>query len=143
MAVSGDVAAERRASASRSDRPLPLLLGGATVLLVLVALRLPSLFEPAWSSDEGAYANIGRALDLGGVLYSGVWDNKPPGMYWLSAAAMAGGASVLRMQIALTVIVALETLLVFLLARRLASAAVGLVAALLFAVVASVPNFTG
>jgi hypothetical protein len=113
------------------------------VAAVLLLLRLPSLFEPAWSGDAGAYANIGRSLDLGGTLYSGIWDNKPPGVYWLSAAATAGGASVLRMQLALLVIASLCTLLVGLLGWRLRDAATGVVAALLFAVVVSVPNFAG
>jgi len=118
-------------------------LGCLAVVAVLVLLRLPSLFEPAWSSDAGAYANIGRSLDLGGVLYSGIWDNKPPGLYWLSASITAGGASVLAMQLALSAIVALSTLLVFLVARRLSSPPAALLAALVFAVVASVPNFSG
>jgi hypothetical protein len=118
-------------------------LGCALVLAVLLLLRLPSLFEPAWSGDAGAYANIGRSLDLGGRLYDGIWDNKPPGMYWLGAAAMAGGASPLRMQLAMFAVVALATLLVGLLGWRLRDASTGIVAALLFAVVASLPNFAG
>jgi hypothetical protein len=122
---------------------LRVVLGCVAVGAVLVLLRLPGLFEPAWSADEGAYANIGRSLDLGGTLYSGIWDNKPPGMYWLSAAAMAGGASALRMHLALFAIVALATVLVGLIGWRLRGAGTGLLAALLFAVVASVPNFAG
>ena len=143
MAVSGSLAPGQAETPSRRSGRLRAVLGCLAVVAVLVALRLPGFFEPAWSEDAGAYANIGRALDLGGRLYGEVWDNKPPGMYWLSAADMAGGASALRAQIALSVIVALATLLVFLVGRRLATPAVGLSAAPLFAVVASVPNFTG
>jgi len=128
---------------SRRTSRLPVALGCVAVVLVLALLRLPALFEPAWSGDEGAYADIGRSLDLGGQLYSGIWDNKPPGMYWLSAAAMAGGASALRMHLALLAIVALLTLLVGLLGWRLRGAGTGIIAALLVAVVASVPNFAG
>jgi len=113
------------------------------LLATLGVLRAPSLIEPPWSADEGTYANIGRALDLGGVLYRTVWDNKPPGVYWLAAAVSAGGASVLRVRIALCVLVAAGTLLVWFAGRRLGSPRVGLVAALLFAVLASVPNFDG
>src|SRR5258708_24081099 len=80
----------------RHRRRARVVLGCVAVGVVLILLRVPALFEPAWSADEGAYANIGRSLDLGGVLYSGIWDNKPPGMYWLAAAAPAGGASALR-----------------------------------------------
>lgn len=116
----------------------------ALILLAAVAvLRAPSLVEPAWAADEGAYANIGRALDLGGVLYRTVWDNKPPGVYWLSAAVTAGGASVLRVHLALLVLVAAGTLGVLGLGRRLGTPTTGLAAALAFAVLASVPNFDG
>jgi hypothetical protein len=130
-------------STAPRTRRAGVVLGCAVVVAVLVLLRLSGLFEPAWSGDAGAYANIGRSLDLGGRLYDGIWDNKPPGMYWLSAAAMAGGASALRMQLAMCAIVALATLLVGLLGWRLRDATTGIVAALLFAVVASVPNFAG
>src|SRR5258707_1314151 len=142
MAVSGS-GAQTPAPPAPAGRRLRGALGCLAVAAVLVLLRLPPLFEPAWSSDAGAYANIGRSLDLGGVLYSGIWDNKPPGLYWLSALITAGGASALRMQLALSAIVALETLLVFLVTRRLASHGIALLAALIFAVVASVPNFSG
>ena len=113
------------------------------LLATLGVLRAPSLIEPPWSADEGTYANIGRSLDLGGVLYRTVWDNKPPGVYWLAAAVSSQGASVLRVRIALFVLVAVGTALVWIAGRRLGSPRAGLVAALLFAVLASLPNFDG
>jgi hypothetical protein len=48
-------------------------------------LRLPSLFEPLWYGDEGIYQVIGTALNHGKLLYRGVFDNKPPFLYWLYA----------------------------------------------------------
>jgi hypothetical protein len=119
------------------------LIEGGVLLAALALLRAPSLVEPPWAADEGAYANIGRALDLGGVLYRTVWDNKPPGVYWLAAAVSAGGASVLRLHLALLVLVAAGTVLVWALGRRLGSPGAGSTAALAFAVLASVPNFDG
>jgi Dolichyl-phosphate-mannose-protein mannosyltransferase len=119
------------------------LIEGAVLLTVLAVLRAPSLAEPPWSADAGAYANIGRALHLGGVLYRTVWDNKPPGIYWLAAALTADGASALGMQVALCVIVTAVTALVWAIGRRLASPRAGFLAALVVAVLASVPNFTG
>src|SRR5258707_10382419 len=50
-----------------------------------VLLRIPSFVEPTWYSDAGTYADIGWALNHGARLYVDVWDNKPPGIYWLSA----------------------------------------------------------
>ncbi len=46
-------------------------------------LRLPSLFEPLWYGDEGIYQVIGTGLNHGKILYSEIFDNKPPFLYWL------------------------------------------------------------
>lgn len=48
-------------------------------------LRLPSLFEPLWYGDEGIYQVIGTSLNHGKLLYSQIFDNKPPLLYWLYA----------------------------------------------------------
>ncbi|MBI2613837.1 MAG: glycosyltransferase family 39 protein [Candidatus Levybacteria bacterium] len=48
-------------------------------------LRLPSLFEPIWYGDEGIYQVIGNSLNNGRLLYSEIFDNKPPLLYWLYA----------------------------------------------------------
>lgn len=64
--------------------------------------RLPSLFEPNWYGDEGIYQVIGRGLNQGRLLYSGIWDNKPPLLYviyqifngdqfWLRLASLVTG----------------------------------------------------
>ncbi len=65
-------------------------------------LRLPSLFEPYWYGDEGIYQVIGNALHYGRLLYTGIWDNKPPLLYvlyaifsgdqfWVRAASLLSG----------------------------------------------------
>jgi len=55
--------------------------------------RLPGLGEPPWLNDEGVYAMVGRALLHGEKLYRQVWENKPPAIYLLNAAAeRLGGA---------------------------------------------------
>ena len=48
-------------------------------------LRLPSLFEPLWYGDEGIYQVIGKSLNNGKLLYTEIFDNKPPLLYWLYA----------------------------------------------------------
>ena len=50
---------------------------------IFFLLRLPSLFEPNWYGDEGIYQVIGYGIRHGRTLYSGVWDNKPPLLYYL------------------------------------------------------------
>lgn len=53
--------------------------------IIFVLLRLPSLFEPYWYGDEGIYEVIGFALNHGRLLYTGIWDNKPPLLYLVYA----------------------------------------------------------
>lgn len=55
-------------------------------LLTLVVLRLPSLMEPHWYTDEAGYVNVARSLLNGKILYSQTWNNKPPLMLWTIAA---------------------------------------------------------
>jgi hypothetical protein len=119
------------------------VVAAATIAVVLVALRLPSLFEPAWSADEGAYADIGRSLDHGSVLYRDVWDNKPPGIYWLAAAVSLGHASVFRMQVLLFAVVAGGAIVVWMLGRRIASNRVALLTSVLYITLTSLPVFSG
>lgn len=52
---------------------------------IFILLRLPSLFEPYWYGDEGIYEVIGYALRHGRMLYVGIWDNKPPLLYYIYA----------------------------------------------------------
>ena len=54
-------------------------------LAVLAVLRLPSLMEPHWYTDEAGYVNVARELLRGKILYSQTWNNKPPGMLWTIA----------------------------------------------------------
>ena len=60
--------------------------GLLALVSVFFVLRLPSLIEPYWYGDEGIYQIIGIALRHGRILYSGIWDNKPPLLYLIYAA---------------------------------------------------------
>jgi 4-amino-4-deoxy-L-arabinose transferase-like glycosyltransferase len=55
-------------------------------LATLAILRLPSLMEPHWYTDEAGYVNVARELLVGKILYSQTWNNKPPLMLWTIAA---------------------------------------------------------
>jgi hypothetical protein len=57
------------------------------ILLTVVALRIPNLFEPYWYGDEGIYLVLGQAVRNGLVLYRDIHDNKPPILYWLAAVS--------------------------------------------------------
>jgi hypothetical protein len=63
---------------------------GLTVpLLLLLVLRLPSLFEPHWYSDEAGYATTAWMTTHGKVLYLTAWNNKPPLLFWIYDLAHA------------------------------------------------------
>lgn len=58
---------------------------GIFVVLATTLLRIPSLFEPNWYGDESIYLAVGQGLRRGLALYSGIFDHKPPLIYWLAA----------------------------------------------------------
>ncbi len=55
------------------------------VLLFLLALRVPSLVEPA-GADQSLYAYVGQRINAGDVPYRDAWDQKPPAIHFLYAA---------------------------------------------------------
>jgi 4-amino-4-deoxy-L-arabinose transferase-like glycosyltransferase len=57
------------------------------LLLLVVLLRIPSLYEPYWYGDEGIYLTLGQALKKGWVFYRDIHDNKPPLLYLVAALA--------------------------------------------------------
>src|SRR5450759_1075342 len=47
------------------------------LILLLLAVRLPSLVQPA-GGDQGLYAYAGQRILAGDVMYRDMWDQKPP-----------------------------------------------------------------
>jgi hypothetical protein len=64
----------------RLTKEVFILLG---ICLIFFLLRIPSLYEPYWYGDEGIYFTVGKAIGAGRELYTQIWDNKPPILYWL------------------------------------------------------------
>lgn len=71
-------------------------------ILVIAALVLTNFViqigvDPSFRSmgtDSGTFAYCGQVIQEGGLMYRDCWDNKPPGVYYLNAAAISlGGAS--------------------------------------------------
>ena len=54
-------------------------------ILVLVILRIPSLFWGWWYPDENIYLAVASDINHGELLYVDTWDNKPPLIYILYA----------------------------------------------------------
>ena len=55
--------------------------------MVISLSRIRMIDEPL-ERDITTYSLIGRALTEGQVLYTDVWDHKPPGIYWIYAAVI-------------------------------------------------------
>ena len=68
----------------KSSKITWVLIGISTLFFIL---RLPSLIEPYWYGDEGIYQVIAQAINHGHLLYRDIWDNKPPLLYLVYAAA--------------------------------------------------------
>jgi len=65
--------------------------------LVLVNFIIQIGVNPSYkniSTDSGTFAYCGQVIRDGGLMYRDCWDNKPPGVYYLNAAAIwLGGAN--------------------------------------------------
>ncbi len=62
------------------DTQTPLFL----LLVLVLLLRLPNLFEPYWYGDEGIYLTIGQSMNKGAKLYTEIIDHKTPLIYYLA-----------------------------------------------------------
>ncbi|MDE2025989.1 MAG: glycosyltransferase family 39 protein, partial [Patescibacteria group bacterium] len=102
----------------RTVKQYPTQLFLIFISFIFFLLRLPSLVEPYWYGDEGVYEVIGSALNHGRGLYTGIWDNKPPLLYYIYAL-FAGDQASVRL---LSLIVGIATVLLFFsLAKKLFS----------------------
>lgn len=86
------------------------------VSLFFFLLRFPSLFEPYWYGDEGIYQAMALAINKGHILYTQIYDNKPPFLYLLYAL-FNGDQFVLRLLSLVSGITA--TILLYILAKTL------------------------
>lgn len=123
---------------------LPRTLARAGVfalpLALLVLLRIPSLFEPAWNADEGVFAAVAHDVRHGDALYGGAWDNKPPLIFLTYAGVQSAfGTGVMPIHAAAAVAAVLTTVAVIALAMRLYSPARATAAGLVCAVLLGTP----
>ncbi len=57
-------------------------------IAIFTLLRIPSFLEPHWYTDEAGYVTTARSLLQGKVLYTQVWNNKPPIHLWTVAVVI-------------------------------------------------------
>src|SRR4030088_3182212 len=75
-------------SQSPMPRPRQFGLWAGIISVTVVTAHLPSFFHRLLDGDEAIYGSIAALQNAGGQLYgTGGVDNKPPGVYWLYAAA--------------------------------------------------------
>ncbi|MBI2007418.1 MAG: glycosyltransferase family 39 protein [Candidatus Blackburnbacteria bacterium] len=111
------------------------------LLVFVVFLRVPSLFEPYWYGDEAIYLTLGEAVGQGLVLYRDIFDHKPPAIYLL--ASLAGSVFWFRLILLLW---HLATIVIFWdLAKKLFDKKNNLVvlATSIFAFLTAIPLFEG
>jgi hypothetical protein len=125
--------------------PRDTLKRALALTAAVVLIRLPTLWEPRWYSDEGTFTTVAWVHSLGVPLYSGVFDINPPGIYWLYGALLGAGADQhhLVVQAALLIGVLVSVLCIFAIASTWFGMNVGLGAGLLAAAGLSLPTLDG
>lgn len=113
------------------------------ILMAAAAIRVRLLDIPL-DRDEGEYAYFGQLLLEGVPPYAAAYNLKAPGIYVAYSLILALlGQTTTGIHVGLIVVTSLATVLMFVLARSLAGATAGLVAAALYATQALNPKILG
>jgi hypothetical protein len=102
-----------------------------TLFAICVALRLPSLQQPA-GADQALYGYIGQRILHGEVPYRDAWDQKPPGIHATYAVLWTIWPDERVVPAADLVVAVATALLLLVLGRRLGPPGTGETAALVF-----------
>ena len=74
---------ETAGARGRTSAPVPLLIG--LVAVAGIAIRLVAIAEPL-GIDQSLWASAVRGMAHGQRLYHDVWEQRPPGIYWIYLA---------------------------------------------------------
>ncbi|MCP4589187.1 MAG: glycosyltransferase family 39 protein, partial [bacterium] len=97
-----------------------ILLATALIVLPILALSQFTSHARVDEIDAWLFAYYGREMLDGRVLYADLWDNKPPGIFWLNALGMAfSGGSLTGVRVLCALASCGAVVLVFSTARRL------------------------
>jgi len=116
------------------------------IVAFTLVLRIPSLSEPRWYSDESVFTTVAWAMTKGVTLYSGIYDLQPPGiywLYWLLVGPLGGSQHHIVIQLAICVFVVATALLTFEIARRFVARWPAALAGLLVGIVWAIPTMDG
>ncbi|MEP0848387.1 MAG: hypothetical protein HRF50_16385, partial [Phycisphaerae bacterium] len=78
------------APSSKRCSPVARIAGPAVVIAAILAAVVVNQSAVHWrenAADSQLFAYYGWCVSQGAVPYRDVWDNKPPGIWWLNAAA--------------------------------------------------------
>ena len=130
-------------AASTAPRQTVPLAWGAAVAAVIVIVHLPSFFHRLLDGDEAIYGSIAALMNQGGALYSdGGVDNKPPGIFWVYAAAfhLAGTYQMTSIHAVGLLVVLATCAVLFGIGRSVSGPRAGLLAALIYGVLTGAGN---
>ena len=114
------------------------------IIFFTFILRLPSLSEPLFAGDEAIYLTIGQKILRGGIMYVDIFDNKTPGIYYLTAGALGiFGQAVWSVKFLLTIWVLATLVAFYFLGKKLFNEKVALVATIIFSLLTSTPLIEG
>jgi 4-amino-4-deoxy-L-arabinose transferase-like glycosyltransferase len=109
--------------------------GAAALLILVVLLRFGTFGHTVLDPDESVYLLIGQGILKGRIPYVEIWDHKPPGVYYLFAAALGlfGGSLLAIRLLACAAVWASSVLLVIFSRAAFRTAFVGYIAAIVYA----------
>lgn len=114
------------------------------ILLLTFLLRIPSLYEPFWYTDENIYYFVANGLNKGLALYKNLFEISLPFKYYLLAYILkALGPTLWSARIFLSYWVCILELFMYLLGKKFVSPNVGLIAALITGILLSNPYLEG
>ena len=121
-----------------------LRLAALGIVLLTVAIRLPSLVHPLPIDDEETYSLVANEIVDGGRVYADAIERKPPLLFWTYAAVFkAAGKYNWKVLHAVALIWTLGTMAgLYFIGKHLFDPVTGLVAALLYSVFQPWGTFT-
>jgi dolichyl-phosphate-mannose-protein mannosyltransferase len=111
--------------------------------VLVAAAHVPVLLHRLLDGDEAIYGSIAVLMNMGGALYGdGGVDNKPAGIFWVYALTFRafGAYNMTAVHAVAIVVLAATCVLVYLIARDIASPRAGLLAAFFYGLLTAAGN---